>query len=172
MEPELRGEFIASLATPDQYHKNVGQVVTVSSEQLRYVRRKELQLRPFEIEVRDISICTAVTYKSDWSLSRVIFGGVALLLAAVIVVGLFVYGDDVQARAGQAAVAIIALVLVGYRYFVGGRRHSITFHLDDEKLRWKSRPGEYKTWTKAVEKILTFFRSKGLYGDAFDIAPP
>ena len=163
METELRGDFVASLAMPELYGKCVGQIVTVSTEQLRYIRRRELAMKPYEIETHEISQCRSVRYQSDWAPLRIIFGGLSLALAILIATGVWVYADRLPMGYSVPVVAILALGYFGLRYLLAGRRHVLTFDLESGPLRWTSRPGEFKTWEKSVGSILEFARSKGLY---------
>ena len=167
MVAELKGQFVASLALEDDFPKNAGMVVTVSTEQLRYVRRKELALTAYEIEAHDLSGCRSVTYQTDLAPFRMLMGALALSLAAIIGIGLFLYHDRIGARV--PVFAILFLAYVGYRYLAGGRRHKLAFIFDDRTLKWTSRPGEFEIWAVAVDSILNFARGKGWYENPMDV---
>ncbi len=160
---ELAGDFVAALALQELYRRNVGQVVTVSTKQLRYIRRKELKLEPYAVEIHELSDCRGVSYKSDFAPHRVLFGALSLVVGVAIVAGLWIYRNDVQAGMVVKAVAVLAPFYVGYRYFTGGRRHVLTFAMNNENLHWRSKPGEFRTWQKSVDRILDFARQKGWY---------
>lgn len=162
MQQDLRGDFVAALAVPDLYAKNVGQVVAVSTEQLKYIRRKELALKPFEVEVRDLSGCQSIRYRRDFAPLRLLSGVLFSGLAIVIAVGIWFYGDRMPGGNIRFG-AVILLAYAGFRNLAGGRRHTLTFEFSDRRLRWKSKAGEFAVWEKSVESILGFARNKGLY---------
>lgn len=163
VQPELKGDFVAALAIPELYGKNVGQVVTISTEQLRYVRRKELALKPYEIEVHNLSDCRSINYSTDFSLLRMTVGLIALALALVIVLGLATYFERLPAGKTIPITAIAVLIFTAFRYLTGGRRHILTFEMDGQTLRWISKPREFDLWNRPVETILAFAQGKGLY---------
>ena len=168
MQQDLRGDFVAALAIPDLYAKNVGQVVAVSTEQLRYIRRKELAMQPFDIQVHDLSACQSIRYRQDFApfrlLSGILFSGLAILIA----VGIWYYGDRMPG--GHIRIgAVLFLAYAGFRNLAGGRRHTLTFEFGDRRLRWKSKAGEFKVWARAVDSVLDFARNRGLYENPADV---
>ena len=163
---ELDGDFVAALAPQERYHKNIGQVVSVSTRQLRYVRRKELRMEPYAIEIHDLADCRGLKYKADFAPHRLIFGVLSLAVGLAIIIGLWFYRNDLGSGMVVKIAAVIAPFYVGIRYLTGGRRHVLTFVMKDENLRWRSKPGEFGTWQKAVDRILEFGRQKGWFESA------
>ena len=141
---ELDGDFVAALALPDEYHKNVGQVVTVSARQLRYVRRKELKMEPYAIEVHELSECRGIDYGADFALHRLLFGALSLAIGVAIVAGLWFSRNSVQVAIVIKAAAVVVPFYVGIRNLTGGKRHVLTFVMKDENLRWRSKPGRVR----------------------------
>lgn len=149
-------EHIATLVHADEYAKNVGQVASISTHRILYVKRRELAMTPYELLEFPTSSCTSVTYQKKLALVPMIVG--------VLLVGLvtFILTSEVAPGTRVPVGALAILVVVGATLFAGPKRHQFTFMVDGKRLKWRSRAGDYKYKVASVRKVLAWAESKGL----------
>lgn len=68
------GDFIATLIHDSEYAKQVGQVATVWTGQLRFVRRKELAMQSYALEIIPMTKVHAIRYRTTYAIVPAMLG--------------------------------------------------------------------------------------------------
>lgn len=150
------GDFIATLIQPDGYAKQVNQVATVWSNQIRFIRRKELALQPFTVELIPMSAVRGVRYRQELAIAPLVLGFLCLVVVAA------VFTSPIP---GGTRVPVGALTLAafgGYTWIRGVKRHRIDFELPDRVVSWRSGAGDLKVVEASVQRVCDFARSRDL----------
>jgi hypothetical protein len=159
-ENKPEGEFISTLISPEGYASQVNQVATVWSDQLRYIRRKELALQPFGVEMIPMSAVKRITYRQELAIAPFVLGALCLVIVALVFL---------SPIPGGTRVPIGALALVGfagYTWTRGIKRHRLDFILAERTLKWRSKAGDFSVYATSVRKIVAFASEAGLLSQA------
>ncbi|WP_315386475.1 hypothetical protein [uncultured Stenotrophomonas sp.] len=155
-EQNAQGDFVATLIHDSDYARQTGQVATVWTGQIRFVRRKELAMQPYALEIIPMAKIQAITYKATYALVPAILG--VLCIAAFLTVMFAPMAAGTRVPIGALMLAAGA----GFLWLRGIKRHVIEFSLGDTSVRWRSRAGEFKDRDVVVKKVLAFARDAGL----------
>lgn len=162
MQQQEEGEFIATLIHPEGYAKQVNQVATVWSNQLRFIKRKELALEPFAVGLVPIAAVRRIVYRRELAIAPFLVGVLILFIIAIVLLGPIPAGTHIPV--GALAVAGYA----GCTWMRGVKRHRIDFELPDRVLSWRSKAGDLEFAEPSVNKVVEFARSRGLLASASD----
>lgn len=157
-------EITVTLVHHDEYEKNVNQVACISSDALLFVKRKELALKPFELIQYPMSECSSITYESRWAVAPMIFGMLLVMLMLFIFFAISHY--DIQEGTKIRVGMLIIALFFGIKLTFGAKRHRLTFIIGGKKLRWQSKPGDFKIKIKAIDRIIAFAKAKGLFKES------
>jgi len=156
-------ESVAILLHPDEYLKHIGEVASLTTGRLRFVKRKFVSKAGWEIVDVPLADCTAIVYKDERPLLKVVLGILLTVLAAFIFYMIFIYWDrlDPGTRIPVGALGLATLYGLGWAF--RSRRHRLSFSLKDGRtLVWKSATGDYKYKVVSARKVVEFARSTGL----------
>lgn len=149
-------EHVAHLVHSDEYAKYANQVASVSTHKILFVKRKELAMKPYELIQFHMTACTSITYEKKLAIVPMIFG--ALLIALV----LFILNSEVAAGTRVPVGALAIVLIFGAILFSGLKRHQLTFVVNDKRLKWKSKAGDFKYKVSSTQKKVAFAKEKGL----------
>lgn len=153
---EPQGEYVATLIHDTDYAAQVGQVATVWTRQLLFVRRKELALQPYALEFIPMSRVRAIHYDVTWAWAPAVVGAVCVVIAVAAMV--MPVSEALRMPVGALALAAGAGVI----WMRGIKRHLLEFSLGDRTVRWRSKAGEFKDREFVVQKVVDFARTAGL----------
>ena len=155
-------EFVATLVHEDELPKHLGEVMTVSTNHLRVVRRKFLSRAGWEAVDIPLDDCVAITYKDERPLFRILVGALLVCLTVIIYYLLWRGGDQLKPGTTLPIGVPAVAALVGLRWTFRSRRHRLTFLFRERHpLTWKSRAGDYKAKAASVRRALSFARTSG-----------
>lgn len=149
-------EHIATLVHPDEYARNVGQVATLSTSRILFVKRRELAHKPFELVEYPTSRCASIKYEVKWAIIAMTLGVLLMLLI------LFIFSSELPAGTRVPVGALVIALLFGVSLLRGPKRHRLTFVVDGKALRWQSKAGDFKYKVVSVNKIVAFAKERGL----------
>jgi hypothetical protein len=159
---ETSNKNVATLVFPQEYMHYLNSVASVSTQQIHYLKRRFVSTSGWEMVQIPMADCTAITYKADIPLIRVLFGGALALIILGVLLGLGIYWNDLEPGQRVPIGAIALAGIYAIRLLLGARRHSLTFRLHDgSKLKWSSRAGEFKTMKPMVDDVVAFADSSG-----------
>ena len=156
-------QSIATLVFPEDYLRQLNSVAGVTTQNVVHLKRKFISKAGWELVPIPLSEFTAIEYKKELALARVLFGCLLIALVFFILAMLIKYWNDLEpsTRVPVGAVAIAAVY--GVRLALGVRRHRFVFiRANGSKLVWKSRSGDDKLMQPLVDRLIEFARSKGL----------
>ena len=148
---------IVTLVLPEDYARNAGQIASLSTHEILYIRRKELSLKPFELIPLPASHCSSIQYEQRLAVIPMVLGGILVFL----LLGLFIFGSvdaGTSIRWGAVALAMI----YGLNMLLGVKRHRLTFVVDGKRYRWQSKAGDFKYKTAVVQRLLAYAHERGL----------
>lgn len=147
---------MASLIHEADYAKQVNQVATVWTQQIRFVRRKELAMTAFAVELLPMSEVRSITYETRHALGAAFLG-----LACVAILALVLW-SPIPAGTKVPIGALFLVAGAGLVWMRGTKRHVIEFRLKDRTAIWQSRAGEFKDKKVVVDRVMAFAREAGL----------
>ena len=156
-------EIVTVFVSPEDYAYHINQVASVSTGNLRIIRKKFSMNTPYVLEEVAIARCGRIEYAAKLSPVRIALG--TLLVALMLAIFYFINDYAEQMESGPSVrFGLLAIALaVGVRWMFMSRQHHMTFHLkDDSRLRWRSRPGDFKYKEWAVNKLREHFKTTGL----------
>ncbi|MFC5498566.1 hypothetical protein ACFPOE_13550, partial [Caenimonas terrae] len=148
---------IATLVLPEDYGRNAGQVASLSTHAILYIKRKELSLKPFELISLPASQCSSIQYEQRLAVVPMVLGGLLVLL----LLSAFIFGS-VEAGTSIRLGAVALALIFGLNMLFGVKRHRLTFIVDGKRYRWQSKAGDYKYKTAVVERLVAYARERGL----------
>jgi hypothetical protein len=161
--PLLDEEIVTVFVSPEDYPYHINQVASVSTGHLRIIRKKFSMSTPYVLEEVAIASCGRIEYAAKLSPVRIVLG--TLLVALMLAIFYFVYAYAEQMESGTSVpVGLLAIALVaGVRWMFMSRQHHMIFHLKEgSRLRWRSRPGDFKYKEWAVNKLREHFKTSRL----------
>jgi hypothetical protein len=156
-------ELIATLIHSDEYSHHMNQVASVTTSNIIYLKRKFVSKSGHELIKHPIIKCQRINYKDERSIVLMAFGALLVLLICYIIYALFTYWDRLESGT-HIYIGLLGLALIyGVKWVVGARSHKLEFVLiDNTRLMWKSRAGEFKSKQTVVNRIIEFAKSKGV----------
>lgn len=156
-------ELVATLLFPDEYRRQLNQVAGLTSRRIDFLKSKFGSISGSEIIQIPLEQCTFIAY-SDRRPSHIIVAGVLLSLAASL--SLYVMATNWAAMGPDGRIPVGALFIAtifGLKMVFGAHRHELTSGVNGRsRIRWRSRPGEFKYKQTSVDKVLEFARARGL----------
>ncbi len=152
-------EHIATLVHPDEYARNAGQVASLSTSRILFVKRRELALKPFELVEYPTAGCTTIKYEVKWAYLAMTLGVLLVLLI------LFIFASEVPAGTHVPVGALAIALVFGAILLRGPKRHRLTFVVDGKTLRWQSKAGDFKYKVASVNKVVAFAKEHGLLSE-------
>lgn len=153
--PLLDEEIVTVFVAPEDYTYHINQVASVSTGHLRIIRKKFSITTPYVLEEVPIASCGRIEYVAKLSPVRIVLGTLLVTLMLAIFYLIDAYAEQLEAgttvRFGLLAFALV----IGVRWMFMSRQHHMIFHLKEgSRLRWRSRPGDFKYKEWAVDKLL------------------
>lgn len=155
-QSDTQEEHIATFVHPDEYARNPSQVAYVTTRKILYVKRKELAMKPFELVEYPLAQCSSITYQERHAVLPMVLGAVLVLLVG------FILSSDIPAGTRVPVGAMAIAAVFGGGLLLGPKRHRFTFVVNNKKLKWQSKAGDYKYKTGSVQKLTAFARERGL----------
>ncbi|MFZ6845899.1 hypothetical protein [Undibacterium sp. RuTC16W] len=159
----MHEEVVAIFVSPEKYAYHINQVVSISTDYFRVLRKRFSIKMPYEIEEIPITNCTQIDYQSRLSPVRIFFGIllVALMLTIFYLIG--VYGAHLE-QGTSIRIGLLALALItGLKWAFMSRQHQVSFLLNDgTRLHWCSRSGDFKYKERAVSRLFEHLETRGL----------
>jgi hypothetical protein len=160
------GEFVTTLIPPEHYARQVSQVATVWENQLRFIRRKELAMQPYEIDMIPMSGVRSIRYRQEYAILPFALG---ILCVAVVA---FVFAAPVPDGTRFPIGALVLVGFAGFTWMLGVKRHRLEFCLERKTLRWRSPAGDFKVYTASVARVMTFASGRNLVANDSRPVPP
>lgn len=163
MTKDIEEEIVAVLSSPEEYAYHINQVASLSTENIR-VLRKQLSLKaPYFIENVPLKNCTSIEYKHGLVPFRIIAGILLTSLLLGIFYYLIVYWSSLESGT-TIKVGLLALAFsYGLKWAFMSRRHNLVFHLHDSSvLSWQSRSGDFKYKQRVVGNIIEYLETQGV----------
>lgn len=156
-------QSVATLVFPEDYLRQLNSVASVTTLNVIHLKRKFVSKAGWELVPIPLSEFTAIEYRRDLALARVMFGAFLVAMVLVVLVMLVKYWNDLEPSTRVPVGAIAIAGIYGIRLALGVRRHRFVFvRSNGSKLVWKSRSGDDKLMQPLVNKLIEFARSSGL----------
>lgn len=155
-------EFVAGLVEEEDARRHLGQVASVTTEELRVIRRKFVSTKGWELATHRLSDVEAMEHFDERPLTTTLSGVFMLLVGAAVVLLLVLNWNDLAPETKVPVGAIALLISWGVRRTFSARRHRLVFTLrDGTTVWWASRPGEHALRAPAVANVLELARTRG-----------
>ncbi len=157
-EPE---EVVAVLVDPSQYIRHLNEVVSVTTRELVFLKRKCVSRSGHELVRYPLDAVSRVKHVDGRSYATLVWGVLLLAVVGVVLVALVASWDRLEPGTRVPVGAIARAGIYGARRVFGARRHRLTFAMrDGTKLRWTSAPGEHAPRRAAVENVVELARRR------------
>ena len=154
--------FITRFIEEWDYPKSVNRVASVTSEKILFIKRKELAMVPYELQYFRMSDCKSITYEIKWAVGPMLFGAFLLLVFCFIIWGLGFSDTGISSGTRIPVIGVFVLLPVyAIRLLIGVKRHLITFVMNDKKLKWISKGGDFKLKTINAQQLVAFAKQSG-----------
>ena len=155
-QPDMQEEHIATFVHPDEYARNPNQVACVTTRKIVFVKRKELAMKPFELVEFPLDQCSRITYETRHAFLPMVLGAFLVLLVG------FILSSDIPAGTRVPVGSLAIVFIFGGGLVFSPKRHRFTFIMNNRKLKWQSKAGDYKYKTGSTQKLIAFAKEKGL----------
>ena len=156
-------QSIATLVFPEDYLRQLNSVAGVTTQNVVHLKRKFVSKAGWELVPIPLSEFTAIEYRKELALVRVLFGTFLIALVLVVLAMLAKYWNDLEPSTRVPVGALAIAGVYGTRLAFGVRRHRFVFvRSDGSRLVWKSRAGDDKLMQPLVNRLIEFACSKGL----------
>jgi hypothetical protein len=156
-------QSVAILVFPEDYLRQLNSVASVTTQNVIHLKRKFVSKAGWELVPTPLSEFTAIEYRKELALVRVLFGAFLVALVLFVLAMLAKYWNDLEPSTRVPVGALAIAGVYGTRMAFGVRRHRFVFvRSDGSKLMWKSRSGEDKLMQPLVDKLIEFARTRGL----------
>lgn len=160
---DIEEEPVATLILSEDYLHQLNDVARVTTRNIILLKRKFISKSGWELVPIPLSECTGITFRSEFSMMRIVVGVLVLALLGLIVTMLVMYWSALQPSTKLPASALGLAGIFGLNKLVGGRRHHIQFSmLDGSTLHWKSLAGDYQIMQLPVDRLKAFARTRSL----------
>lgn len=159
----MKEETIAILASPKEYAYHINQVASISVDNLHIIRKQFSVKSPYKLESIPMYKVERGEHKSGLAPLRIAAGILVLGLLAGITFYFGLYWERLEPGT-RIQVGLFGLAIIyGLKWAFMSRRHELTFHLQGgDRVRWRSRSGDFKYKQRAVENVIAHFRGRGL----------
>lgn len=160
---EEKETVVVTLIFPNGYVHQLNEVASVTTQNVVFLKRKLLSSSGSELIKFPLTEVASVEYQETRPILRLIFGALLTALILFIFVMIYVYWDSLEPGT-RIYVGLFALAgFYGVRLLTDSRISRLTFLMrDGSKLKWKSKPGDFKLMRESALRIMEFAKQRRL----------
>ena len=122
-------EFVATLVHPDEYLNHLNQVASLTTRNIRFIKRKFASRAGCELVEFPLSDCVRIVYNDERPLFKLVSGVLLVLLISFISYMVIIYWDRLEPGTRIPIGLLGFAAIYGVRWAFGSRRHRIVFIL-------------------------------------------